>query len=147
MKEGDLMRLLQLAASKMGARLFRQNSALAWAGDRIDQYTHRCMVTVNPGDVIVRKARPIRAGQPGMSDLGGFMPIVITADMVGMRIARYVQAEVKTAKGKEQDNQRDWLAMVKRHGGLGGVVRSEDDLAILLSGAIDNARSGANTSE
>lgn len=132
MKESDLMRSLQQAASKLGARLFRQNVGLAWVG-KADRITRQQSVTVKPGDVVIRNARPFHAGHAGMSDLGGWVPVVVTPDMVGQTVAIVVQAEIKTGTKASQE-QRDWIAAVKRFGGRAGVARNEEELAAIIRG-------------
>lgn len=131
MSEADIMRRLQVAASKFGARLFRQNIGLAWIGLAEKGFPGR-RVTLNAGDVVVRKARPFHAGVTGMSDLGGWVPVVITPDMVGSTIAVYVQVEVKTDTGRASSEQRAWINAVKAAGGRAGVARNDDDLSEIL---------------
>ncbi len=130
MSEADLMRLLQMRASELGARLFRQQVGMAWAGQlERGPGTFRLL----RGDVVIRNARPFHAGIEGMSDLGGWMPIEITPDMVGSTVAVYTQAEIKL-RGRPTDRQRAWIDAVKKAGGLAGVARNEEDLIGILSG-------------
>lgn len=131
MSEADIMRRLQAAASKLGARLFRQNVGMAWVG-RVEQGYPGRRVLLAAGDVVVRKARPFRAGVVGMSDLGGWVPVVVTPDMVGQTIAVYTQVEVKTETGAPSSEQRAWLKAVVAAGGRAGIARSDDDLASIL---------------
>lgn len=125
MGEADLMRNLQKLASKLGARLFRQNTGMAWVGN----------VTRNrDGSITIRNPRPFHAGVTGMSDLGGWMPVKVTADMVGSTVAVYVQVEVKagTRATKEQDA---WIAAVNDAGGRAGVARDDNDLSRIILGS------------
>lgn len=128
MSEADLMRRLQKLASSLGARLFRQNSGMAWIGKA---ERGPGTVRLGPGDVVVRNARPFHAGFTGMSDLGGWVPVEISASMVGSTIAVYSQVEVKL-NGRPTREQIAWIDAVNRAGGRAGVARSEDDLKKIL---------------
>lgn len=131
MKEADFMRLMQRVASSLGARLFRQNTGMAWTSNKTEIIKMEKKVTVRPGDVVLRNARPFRSGFPGWSDLGGWKTVEITPDMVGSRFAQYVAAEIKVETKSTQD-QADYLAAVIRAGGRAAVVKSEEDLHSLL---------------
>lgn len=128
MSEADLMRRLQVRASQLGARLFRQNTGMAWAG-KVERGPR--VVRLGPGDVVLRNARPFHAGFAGMSDLGGWVPVEITADMVGSTVAVYAQIEVK-ANGRPTREQMAWIEAVNAAGGRAGVARSDDDLSNIL---------------
>jgi hypothetical protein len=123
MAEADLMRHLQKRASELGARLFRQNSGVAWVG-RIIEHTRTRIVLENP--------RPFHAGVPGMADLGGWITVEITPDMVGRRIAVYAAVEVKTERGRTRREQAAFLKAVSDAGGRAGVAREDGDLTHIL---------------
>ena len=129
--EIPLMKELQMAASQMGARLFRQQVGQGWIG-KAKRIARAGTVAVKPGDVVISAARPFHAGIEGMSDLGGWIPVKITPDMVGQTLAVYAQAEVKD-EGRATVAQLRWIEAVIRAGGIAGVVRSHDDLAALLA--------------
>lgn len=126
------MRLLQRLASSLGARLFRQNSGMGWVGKAEKSWPGR-VVTLRAGDVVIRNARPFHAGVPGMSDLGGWVPVKITPEMVGSTVAVYAQVEVKvdTRPTKEQTA---WIAAVNEAGGRAGIARNETDLSNIILG-------------
>lgn len=132
MSEADLMRRLQVAASKLGARLFRQNTGMAWVGDA-RRFAKPELVKVMPGDVVIRRARPFHAGITGMSDLGGWTPETVTAEMVGSTVALYTQVEVKD-RGRPTSEQIAWIDAVREAGGRAGIARSEDDLSAIIRG-------------
>lgn len=125
------MRLLQRAASQLGARLFRQNVGQAWVG-KVERGNGR-MVRLGPADVLLRNARPFHAGVTGMSDLGGWMPVEVTADMVGSTVALYVQVEVKDG-ARPTKEQLAWIAAVNNAGGRAGVAHNEAELAQIVRG-------------
>jgi hypothetical protein len=133
MAEVPLMRRLQVAASELGARLFRQNAGMAWVGD-VRRYAKPDLVRVNPGDVVIRRARPFHAGIAGMSDLGGWVPVTVTADMVGSTVAVVLQVEVKDG-ARTTKEQIAWIDAVNKAGGRAGVARSESDLSTIIKGA------------
>ena len=129
--ENSLMREIQIAASTLGARLFRQNVGQGWIG-RAEKFTRAKTADVGPGDVLIRKARPFHAGFEGLSDLGGWVPVLITPEHVGETLAVTLQVEIK-AGAKTTDAQLRWLDAVNSSGGIAGVVRSYDDLAALIT--------------
>ena len=131
MSEADLMRRLQILASSLGARLFRQNSGMAWVG-KVERGPRTVKLGAN--DVVLRGARPFHAGHPGISDLGGWRPVTITLEMVGTVIAQRLEAEVKTTNGRASKEQLAWIDAVNKAGGRAGIVRDEGDLMTLVKG-------------
>lgn len=131
MSEADLMRRLQILASSLGARLFRQQSGMAWTGSKVERGNGRS-VRLGPNDIVIRNARPFHAGHPGIADLGGWRPVTITPEMVGTVIAQRLEAEVKTDRGRPTKEQLAWIDAVNKAGGRAGVVRSDDDLRALV---------------
>lgn len=120
-------RLTQLAATKLGARLFRYSVGLAWIGDVLSKTSDR----ITLGDY-----RPFKAGVVGASDNIGFVPVTITADMVGSRVAVFLAIEDKQNSGRTSPEQRDFIAMVRRFGGRAGVSRGDEDTAAIVAGEI-----------
>ncbi|KYK44572.1 hypothetical protein A1D31_14340 [Bradyrhizobium liaoningense] len=131
MGEADLMRMLQRFASQLGARLFRQNVGQAWVGK--PECGNGRMVRLGPGDVLLRNARPFHAGVAGMSDLGGWMPVQVTADMVGSTVAIYTQVEVKDG-ARPTKEQIAWIEAVNKAGGRAGIAHNESELAQIVRG-------------
>lgn len=123
------MRRLQILASSLGARLFRQNSGQAWVG-KVERGSGKT-VRLGPADIVIRNARPFHAGHPGIADLGGWRPVPITQKMVGTVIAQRLEAEVKL-NGRPTKEQLAWIDAVNRAGGRAGIVRSDDDLRSLV---------------
>ena len=132
MAEADLMRLLQRCASQLGARLFRQNVGQAWVG-KVEQGFPGKRVTLGRGDVVIRNARPFHAGVAGMSDLGGWVPVQVTADMVGSTVAIYTQVEVKDG-ARPTKEQIAWIEAVNKAGGRAGIAHNESELAQIVRG-------------
>lgn len=75
----------------------------------------------------VKKVRRTFNGLPGVSDIIGLLPQ--SSDRPGVLLA----LEVKTATGKLSESQRSFLDRVNRAGGIGCVVRSIEDVSIVLS--------------
>lgn len=130
MSETNLMRRIQVALSEAGARLFRNNVAMAWAGSKgsIIKPHAPCVVTLMPDDVLLRNARPIHAGLcEGSSDLVGWNEVKITPDMVGLSVAIFATVEVKTPFGRLTKEQSNFLYAVRSSGGIAVVARSEEE--------------------
>ncbi len=114
MKESDIMRLIQMKASALGARLFRNNVGAL-------QNIQGMWVKFGLG--------------VGTSDLIGWRTRVITTDMVGKSVAIFTAIEVKSQAGKLTAEQRDFLAAVRASGGIAIEARSVDDIVGDLSGS------------
>ena len=130
MSETDLMRRLQVRASQLGARLFRQNVGLAWVG-KVTRGPGA--YNLGPSDVLIRNARPFHAGIEGMADLGGWLPVKITPEMVGTTIAVYTQVEVKE-NARPTKEQLAWIKAVNAAGGRAGIAHDDDELSTILDG-------------
>jgi len=129
MKESELLKKIQLRATEMGARLFRNNVGKTWTGLSVlisKEETYRLF----PGDVVIRKARRFIAGlDKGSSDLIGWVPVKITEDMVGQTFAIFFAVEGKIGKLKTTPEQESFIGAVNHSGGRAVVIR--DDLEIV----------------
>jgi hypothetical protein len=116
MPERDAIAAERIAASKVGARLFRNNVGVGWVGHVRGR---------GNGVVILHDARPLHAGLcEGSSDLIGWTPRVITQDMVGQTVAVFTAVEVKTGRVPVTGPQQRFLDAVTAAGGIGRVIRS-----------------------
>lgn len=107
MTEADIMRDIQLKASELGCRLFRNN---------VGAFTDK-------------RGIPIRFGLcVGSSDLIGYVPVTITEAMIGRTVAVFLAAEVKGPTGKVTPEQANFLARVHGDGGAAVLARSFDDV-------------------
>jgi hypothetical protein len=95
-----------VALSKQGVTIFRNNTGVAVFPDGSRVAYGLC---------------------PGSSDLIGWKPVTITADMVGKRVAVFVAIEVKTPKGRLSPQQRNFLDIVHASGGISGVAKTTED--------------------
>lgn len=79
-------------------------------------------------DIIIKDARPVRAGLcEGSCDYIGFKIVKITPDMVGDNLAVFLGVEIKTDRGRKTIEQERFIRMINDNGGLAFVARSEDD--------------------
>jgi len=116
MSEMELMRAIQVQASTLGHRLFRNNSGVGWAGEQVRVHKPT-MVLMKEGDVLIRGARALHAGLcPGSSDLIGLT-----------NQGRFLACEVKSPKKSPTTGQESFLEMVRRMGGIGIVVKTPED--------------------
>jgi len=106
-----------------------QNAALLAVGQRPDVLAMRLQSGVfrayDDPDKIVR------IGQPGLPDTMMLVATQITPDMIGKTIAVAVAAEIKTAKGRQSEAQRNWQAAFEARGGVYRLVRSPDEMVAL----------------
>lgn len=121
--EQHLRKAVLTAISGLGARLFRVNTGLAWAGK----------AEVHGTTVFIRDAYPVRMGLvEGGSDLVGWTPVVVTPDMVGERVAVFTAIELKVGKTATTEDQDRFLARVAEAGGAATVARSVGDAVDLV---------------
>lgn len=137
MSDRAFLNRILLACARENVRLFRQSVGLGWIG-RSWRAPSRQTVTVEPGDVVIRQARPFKTGVEGMSDLGGWRTIEITPDMVGQKIAQVVQFEAKEGTGRLTPEQKNWLDQVSKAGGVAAEIRALDDALSALVLRYDN---------
>lgn len=131
-------RLSQLAATRLGARLFRVNVGLSWVAPKQNtfQAEKTCTVTMHKGDVLLRQGRPMKSGVEGMSDNGGFVPVTVTESMVGQKIAMSLWVEDKSGIGRPSTEQKAFIQMIRSFGGRAGVARNDEDVAKIIRGEI-----------
>lgn len=132
MTEADIMRRLMKLATNMGARLFRNNTAVAWQGE---------MRKNSDGSITLKNPRPVHAGLcVGSSDCIGFTPVRITQDMVGDTLAVFTAVEVKTETGRATAEQKQFIAVVQKFGGYAGIARNDRDLTTILCPSVEIAQ-------
>jgi len=111
-------------------RVFRNNVGKCWIGAS-KSFTKPQTVNVKSGDVLIQNARFFDAGLcVGSSDLIGLQAVKITPEMVGTEIACFVAIEVKLPSGRVQENQINFLEMVRKLGGKGVICRDEHNINI-----------------
>lgn len=136
-EESNIVQDCRVAASKCGARVFRNNRGFFLT---IDAITHIKNAAKNFGvtgvfDIIKSgRLRRVRAGLevPGSADLIGWYTVNVTPDMVGKPVAVFCAPEVKRPGKYATADQKRFIANVNAAGGIAGVVRSGDDMRKLL---------------
>lgn len=127
MNETNLLREIMLAASRDGARLWRNNVGQAWVGNRVDRLADGC--------VLIHNARPFHAGLcEGSADLIGLSPVIITPEHVGQRLAVFVSVEGKSKRGQPSKPQLSWRDAINQLGGRAGIARSVEDAIKIIGG-------------
>jgi len=119
MSEKKLLHDILLAATKDGGRLFRNHVGVAWHGNEVIRCTRENRVLLQPGDVLLRKARTVNCGLGvGTSDLIGWRPRVITAAGVGKTLAVFAACETKALGNRATPEQRRFLDLVDAASGV-----------------------------
>lgn len=120
MPESDLQqRVLRALGSRLDTRLFRNQCGFGHVGRVVRREPN--------GIVILAGARPVTFGlTPGSADLIGWRSVTVTPEMVGRKLAVFMGVEVKTARGTQQPNQLVWQQVVRQHGGIAIVARTDN---------------------
>jgi len=111
-------RLLNLNQNE---RLFRINAGMAWTASpkQIYRPTKRIAIFVQPGDLVLKHARPFHGAPTGWPDLCGWTEIEVTSDMVGQKIAVFTGEEIKaTGSPKLKNRQKLYQDIILRMGGI-----------------------------
>lgn len=129
-KENNLLKEIQIKLSKLGWRLFRNNTGSAWVGyGKPIRIKETGKYFIEAGSVVLQKARPIDYGLvKGGGDLFGWRPVLITKEMVGSTIAQVANVEGKTSTTKTTKDQLNFHNYVLQSGGFSKIVRSEEEL-------------------
>lgn len=113
--ETPLRKSIQVAASRVGARLFRLNTAVGWVGKVMSRTAD--MVTI-------ANARPLHAGL----GIGG-------SDLIGWtKGGRFLAIEVKSGRVPVTPEQQRFIDGVLACGGRAGVARSVEDALRIIEG-------------
>jgi len=113
------MRDIQITATKIGARLFRNSVGLAWTGT----------VHHDGNRVIITNPRPVHFGLlKGSADLVGWLPCTIG----NHRVPVFASCEVKAKRGRPTADQVIWHDQVAHYGGLATISRSSDDFLTVV---------------
>jgi hypothetical protein len=112
--ETTLMHKIMHALSERGCLVFRNNTGLAWQGQKIHEQA---------GVVTLKNPRMIRFGL-----------CVGSADIIGVRSdGKFLAIEVKIGKGRQTKEQAAFIEAVRASGGVAGVVRSVEESLSLIS--------------
>lgn len=133
MIESEVWKQMLLAAGKIrsaSVRIFRNNVGLGWSGQAV-KVTGANLLTVRlqPGDVVLRNARPVKYGlMTGSGDGIGWSTVTITPEMVGRKIAVFTSAETKSTTGRVKKEQETWRKNVASAGGIAAIIRKPGEL-------------------
>lgn len=127
--EQTLLKKFLLEYSRIGSRLFRCNTGRGYTGNQCVPVKKPITVTLQPGDMIIRKYRPFHTGWPkGTADLIGWTNIQIKPDMVGRQVSVFTAIEVKTPNVKATKEQAAFVRTVNEAGGIATIARKFKDV-------------------
>lgn len=135
MSETTLVRRLMLEASKLGARLLRNNVGQGLMIQHKDPAAREAIIRrcIALAESAGGSAYRLQFGlHEGSGDLIGPTPVEITPDLVGQRVAVFTSIEAKGPHGRVSPAQQAWMDFVRAIGGIAAVVRSSDELANVL---------------
>lgn len=137
MKEKALLNTIQMVASKLGHRLFRNNTGVGWQG--IPYWpSSRQQVWVDKGDLVLKNARALHAGiGTGGCDLIGWTTVVVTADMVGKPMAVMTAVEGKLGRLQATAEQQNFINTLNAAGGIALIARDSEDYRRRVAGNMD----------
>lgn len=127
MSDTSFLNKIALAIARGPTRAFRNSIGLGWVGQsrRISAVE---TIQVNPGDVVIRRARPLHAGLlKGSGDLVGWHTVEVTPEMVGRRVAVFLSLEGKQGTDRSSPEQIHWRNQVAQAGGIAAEVRRPED--------------------
>jgi len=126
MDEAELMRRIQLHASKMGLRLFRNNTGVGWVGSIVDRTSH---------SLKLMNFRPLHSGLAvGSGDLIGWTPVKITEAHLGKTFAVFTNCECKNPNGRGRvSEQKNFDRVVIESGGISAIVKSVDEFDYFIN--------------
>lgn len=137
-KENGVWNNTKLRLSRIpGLRIFRNSVGMAWAGKGITLKPGQ-LYRAQGGERVIMQPRPVAFGLfNGSGDGIGWVSRLITADMVGSRIAQFLSVETKAGEGTAAEDQKTWDANVKRAGGISVITKDPEQAAEVIQGQIE----------
>lgn len=115
MSEKSVLNKLQLLASSLGHRLFRNNNGMAYSGEAIE---------LDNGSILIKNPYRIKYGLGvGTGDLVGGTQIKVTPEMIGKTILVFTNYEVKMVKTKVTKEQTSFHNTILQLGGISIIER------------------------
>lgn len=111
--EGEVNKIIAKTARLLGATVHRNR---------------RGMLPLPGGGML-----PFGLGPDGYPDFVGYLPVVITPELVGQKLAVYVAIEAKTDSGVLAEHQFKVIEELRDAGAIAGVARNAEDVQGLLS--------------
>lgn len=116
--------------SRLGALSWRNNVGSATAGKIVKRYKQN-----GKEYALIENPRHIDFGlAKGSGDRIGLITEIVTQDMVGLKVARFCNFEMKTEKGRAREQQVNWHNFIHAAGGYSGFIRSNEDVERILRG-------------
>ena len=135
-KESNAQNSILIEASNHNATLFRINVGSGWTGNNITRFYAPGTVSVNPGDVLINKARRFISGPPkGYHDLTGWSSVEITEEMVGKTVAVFTSVECKSEDGGATKEQLNFMDVLQKSGGRSGIAKTNQDAIDIINSA------------
>lgn len=115
--EADIMRLIMRDATRLGARLWRNQTGEAWQGGPVKYNADGSLTMWNP--------RRVKFGLAvGSHDCIGFV--------LRDGVAVFTSLEIKKPGGAIRPEQIAWMDMVKRFGGITGIAHSVEEARAVM---------------
>lgn len=113
----------------------RANVGKAWTGNEVIRIQRPGAVFLNPGDVVIRQARPFDSGLPvGFTDTFGVTSEIVTPQMVGEKVGIAHFIEYKAEDGRLSPRQKSFISAMLGLGARAGVARSAADAVAIARG-------------
>lgn len=111
-RETEIQNDIRVSLSERGAIIWRNNVGLAKYAD---------------GSVV-----KYGLCNPGGSDLIGIIPVLITPDMVGSTLGRFVAVEVKRPGKHPTEDQENFIRVISENGGIAGIATTPEEALRLV---------------
>ena len=122
--EAVTQRNVMIESSKLGATIFRNNTAQGWVGEVVSRTTTT---------ITLKNPRPLHAGlYKGSADLIGWTPVLIDERHFGQTLACFTALEIKSRKGRLTKEQAVFLNQLAIHGGIARVVTQDTNIVKAL---------------
>jgi hypothetical protein len=111
--------ILRKLGSRSDIRLFRNSVGFGYTGTVLKREN---------SVIVLSNARPATFGLcPGSADLIGIQRVLITPEMIGQEIGKFLSIEVKGQNGRISEQQDNWKKMVEKMGGYAVFAKSLED--------------------
>ena len=128
MSETGINKLILLASRAAKSVLFRNNVGTGWIGKSIRLVAGQ-VYRAKGGEMVITNPRPLHAGLiTGSSDNIGWLKIIVTHQMVRMKLEVFLAVESKVPHvGKLSKEQKQFITVVNSEGGVAFVATSPED--------------------
>lgn len=119
MRETPVLKQILLALGNLPyLRIWRNNTGQLWSGEQIIKVQATRTIMVGPGDIVIKRAHPVKFGLQGSADILGLIA----------PIGRFLAIEVKRPKSsKQSEHQKRFETMVKNMGGIYILAHSPEE--------------------